>query len=38
MATIEEGLRSQLRNIEAAYGRSVEDWLDLIRASGLSRH
>jgi hypothetical protein len=38
MATIEEGLRSQLRNIEATYGRSVEAWLDLIRASGVSGH
>jgi hypothetical protein len=38
MATIEEGLRSQLRNIEATYGRSIEAWLEIIRASGLARH
>ena len=38
MATVEEGLKSQLRNIEIATGRSVDDWIALIRASGLTRH
>lgn len=38
MSTVEQGLRSQLRNIEAAYGRSMEDWTGLIRASGRTRH
>jgi Domain of unknown function (DUF5655)/Domain of unknown function (DUF4287) len=38
MVTVEEGLRSQLRNIEATYGRSIDDWIELIRASGLHRH
>jgi uncharacterized protein DUF5655/uncharacterized protein DUF4287 len=38
MTTVEEGLRSQLRNIEATYGRSIGDWIELIRASGLTRH
>ena len=38
MATVEQGLRSQLRNIEATYGRPIGGWIDLIRASGLSRH
>ena len=38
LVTVEEGLRSQLRNIEATYGRSIDDWIELIRASGLRRH
>jgi len=38
MTTVEEGLRSQLRNIEATYGRSIGSWVDLISASGRSRH
>jgi len=38
MATVEQGLQSQVRNIEATYGRSIDDWIDLIRASGRSRH
>jgi hypothetical protein len=36
--TVEEGLRSQLRNIEATYGRPIPEWVDVIRASGLTRH
>jgi len=27
MATVEEGLRSQIRNIEATYGKSMDEWL-----------
>jgi hypothetical protein len=38
MATVEEGLRSQIRNIEATYGRSIDDWIALIRSSGLTKH
>ena len=38
MATVEEGLRSQIRNIETTYGRSIEEWIELVKASGLSRH
>jgi len=38
VATVEDGLRSQIRNIEAAYGRSIDEWSALIRASGLTRH
>ena len=38
MATVQEGLRSQIRNIETTYGRSIDEWIDLIKASGLSRH
>ena len=38
MATVEEGLQSQIRNIEATYGRSMDDWIALIQATGLERH
>ena len=38
MATVEEGLRSQIRNIEATYGRTIDEWIEIIRASGLTRH
>ncbi len=36
--TVEEGLRTQLRNIETTYGRSIAEWVELIRGSGLIRH
>ena len=38
MVTVEEGLRSQLRNIEATYGRSIDEWTGLVRDSGKRRH
>lgn len=38
MSTVEQGLRSQIQNIEAKYGRSIDDWIELIRASGRARH
>jgi hypothetical protein len=38
MATVEQGLQSQIRNIEATYGRSMDDWIALIGTSGRARH
>ena len=38
MATVEAGLQSQIRNIEATYGRTMDEWIALIRATGLERH
>jgi hypothetical protein len=38
MATVEEGLRAQIRNIEATYGKPVSAWLAIIAASGLTKH
>jgi len=38
MATVEQGLRSQLRNIETTYRRSIDEWIELIEASRLTRH
>ena len=38
MATVEEGLQSQIRNIEATYGKPIDEWLAIIAASGLTKH
>ena len=38
MATVAEALQTQLRNIESTYGRSIDEWVELIRAGGLRRH
>src|SRR5947207_15692249 len=38
MPTVEDGLRTQLANIETKYGRPIEAWVEVIRASGLTRH
>jgi hypothetical protein len=38
MATVEEGLQAQIRNIEATYGKPMSDWLAIIAASGLTKH
>ena len=35
---MEEGLRSQVRNIEARYGRPITAWIELISASGKTKH
>lgn len=38
MKTVEQGIQSQIRNIEAEYGRSMDEWVRIIQASGLTRH
>jgi Domain of unknown function (DUF4287) len=38
MATAEEGLAAQIRNIEDRYGKSLPEWFALIAASGLAKH
>jgi len=38
MSTVEEGLRAQVRNIEATYGRPIAAWIDVIRESGKTKH
>jgi hypothetical protein len=38
MATVEEGLQAQIRNIEATYGKPMSEWLAIIAASGLTTH
>ena len=38
MATPEEGLAAQIRNIEQRYGKSMSEWFAVIAASGLAKH
>ena len=38
MATVEEGLQAQIRNIEATYGKPMSEWLAIVAASGLTKH
>jgi Domain of unknown function (DUF4287) len=38
MATVEEGLPAQIRNIGAAYGKPMREWLAIVAASCLTKH
>jgi hypothetical protein len=38
MATLDEAVKTQMRNIEESTGTSVEGWVTLIRASGREKH
>ena len=38
MATVQDALQTQIRNIEAQYGRSMAEWTEVIRARGLVKH
>ena len=38
MASVEDGLAAQIRNIEARYGRPLPEWFGIIAASGLTKH
>lgn len=38
MATVDDAIKSHLRNIERATGRSVEAWATLAKANGKERH
>lgn len=38
MATIEEQIASQIANIEHSTGRSMAEWIEVVRASGLDKH
>jgi hypothetical protein len=38
MATVDDALRTQIRNIEATYGRPVQEWFAIIAASGATKH
>ena len=38
MATVDDAVRSQARNIERSTGRSVDSWVALAGASGKERH
>ena len=34
MATVDDAVKSQARNIEQATGRSIDEWVALVKASG----
>jgi hypothetical protein len=38
MPTVEEGIQSQLRNIEKAYGRTIDELVLVVDKSGLTKH
>src|SRR5215472_5418771 len=38
MATVQQGLQAQIRNIEATYGKPMSEWIAIISASGLTKH
>jgi hypothetical protein len=38
MATVDDAVQSQARNIEQATGRSMDEWVALVKASGKERH
>jgi hypothetical protein len=38
MATLDDAAQSQARNIERATGRSIDDWVALVKANGPERH
>jgi hypothetical protein len=38
MASVADALKSQIRNIEASYGRTMDEWATLIERSGLTKH
>ena len=38
MATVDDATRTQIRNFEASSGRSMDAWLELVGASGRTKH
>ena len=38
MASVEEGIASQIRNIESEYGKPIGEWIALVKACGLPKH
>ena len=38
MPTVEQGIQSQLRNIEKEYGRSIDELVAVVAKSGLTKH
>ncbi|HEV3097332.1 MAG TPA: DUF5655 domain-containing protein [Candidatus Dormibacteraeota bacterium] len=38
MPTVEEGIQSQLRNIERDYGRTIDELVLVVTGSGLTKH
>ena len=38
MASVEDQINNQIANIERSTGRSLAEWIDIVRASGLAKH
>ena len=38
MATLDDAVQTQVRNIEQSTGRSMDDWVAAVKASGKERH
>lgn len=38
MSSVDDALKSQIRNIEATYGKKIGEWIEVIRASGKTKH
>ena len=38
MASVEEQTRNQIANIESSTGRSLAEWIEIVRASGIEKH
>ena len=38
MSSVDEQIANQVANIERSTGRSLPDWIEIIRASGLEKH
>ena len=38
MPTVDDGMASQIRNIEERYGKPLPEWFAVIAASGLAKH
>jgi predicted transport protein len=38
MASVEEQIRNQIANIEASTGRSLAEWIEIVRGSGIEKH
>jgi len=38
MATVEDAIQTQIRNIEQSTGRSMADWTALVKSSGKAKH
>ncbi len=38
MSTVDEGLEAQIRTIEQRYGKPLNEWIAIVKESGLTKH
>src|ERR1041384_7672144 len=38
MSTVDDALEAQIRNIEAKYGKSLDEWIAIVKDSGKTKH